>query len=143
MSMSNQSFKDERIELHGKSFHNCTFENCELIFDGDRPPTLKDNHFTDSTFVFTGAATRTLYLLSNIYHAGDGGKEVINKLLPTFAIAPCMATKFARSHRIRLIIASINTYGTKNSCWLEKQIGQRKLLNPAVTTLINLRVPLQ
>ena len=97
MSMSNQSFKDERIELHGKSFHNCTFENCELIFDGDRPPTLKDNHFTDSTFVFTGAATRTLYLLSNIYHAGDGGKEVIEQ---TFAN---IRNRSMHGHEIRTI----------------------------------------
>ena len=79
MSIQNQSFKDERIELHGKSFHNCTFENCELVFDGDRPPTLKDNRFVDTIFVFTGAATRTLYLLSNIYHAGEGGKDVIEE----------------------------------------------------------------
>ena len=77
MSELDKTFSNERIDLHGKSFHNCTFENCELVFDGDRPPTLKDNRFIDTRFVFTGAATRTLYLLSNIYHAGDGGKEVV------------------------------------------------------------------
>ena len=52
------------------------------MFDGDRPPTFQDNRFVDSVFVFTGAAVRTLYLLSNIYHAGDGGKEVVEQ---TFA----------------------------------------------------------
>ena len=82
MNYRDQSFKQERVELHGKSFHGCTFEGCELIFDGDRPPTFKDNQFVDSVFVFTGAATRTLYLLSNIYHAGEGGSEVIEN---TFA----------------------------------------------------------
>jgi hypothetical protein len=82
MNHQGESFKDERIELHGESFHECTFENCELVFDGDRPPTLKDNKFVDSVFVFTGAATRTLYLLSNVFHAGDGGREVIEE---TFA----------------------------------------------------------
>lgn len=82
MSELNERFENERIELHGKSFHNCTFTNCELVFDGDRPPTLKDNHFVDTRFVFTGAAVRTLYLLSNIYHAGDGGREVVEQ---TFA----------------------------------------------------------
>lgn len=79
MHHSNQTFKSETIELHGKSFQDCTFENCELIFDGDRPPTLQNNRFVDTVFVFTGPATRTLYLLSNIYHAGEGGKEVIEK----------------------------------------------------------------
>ena len=33
----------------------------------------------DLVFVFTEAAVRTLYLLSNIYHAGDGGKQVIEE----------------------------------------------------------------
>ena len=79
MDELNKTFRNERIELHGRSFHNCTFENCELVFDGDRPPTLKDNRFVDTIFEFTGAAVRTLYLLSNIYHAGDGGKEVIEQ----------------------------------------------------------------
>ena len=82
MNHKNETFEDQRMELHGKFFHNCTFTNCELVFDGDRPPTFKDNKFVDSVFVFTGHATRTLYLLSNIYHAGEGGKEVIEK---TFA----------------------------------------------------------
>jgi len=79
MHHQNQTFSRERIALHGRSFHNCTFENCELVFDGDRPPTFKDNRFVDTVFVFTGAATRTLYLLSNIYHAGNGGQEVVER----------------------------------------------------------------
>lgn len=82
MNHRHETFRNQRIELHGKSFHDCTFENCELVFDGDRPPTFKDNRFVDSVFVFTGAATRTLYLLSNIYHAGEGGREVVER---TFA----------------------------------------------------------
>jgi hypothetical protein len=82
MNHQHQTFRQQRIELHGKSFHDCTFEECELVFDGDRPPTFKDNRFVDSVFVFTGAATRTLYLLSNIYHAGDGGRAVVER---TFA----------------------------------------------------------
>ncbi len=79
MHHSNETFQSERIELHGKSFQDCTFEDCELVFDGDRPPTLQNNRFVDTVFVFSGPATRTLYLLSNIYHAGEGGKEVIEK----------------------------------------------------------------
>lgn len=79
MNHQDETFKDQRLELHGKFFTNCTFENCELAFDGDRPPTFKNNKFVDTVFVFTGHATRTLYLLSNIYHAGEGGREVIEK----------------------------------------------------------------
>lgn len=80
MQYMNQKFENERIELDGKTFHDCEFENCELVFDGDRPPTFSDNRFVDSVFVLTGHATRTMYLLSNIYHAGDGGKEVVESI---------------------------------------------------------------
>jgi hypothetical protein len=77
MNYQSQTFSNERIDLAGKSFHNCTFQNCELVFDGDRSPTFKDNKFVDTVFVFTNEAVRTLYFLANIYHAGEGGQQVI------------------------------------------------------------------
>ena len=76
MNFLNQVFDNERIDLHSKSFHGCTFNNCELVYDGDRSPTFTDNEFLDTVFVFTGAAVRTLYLPGNIHHAGEGGPEV-------------------------------------------------------------------
>ncbi len=81
MHYMNQSFKDEKIDLDGKTFHNCVFENCELIFNGDRPPTFSDNQYLDTQFVMTGPAVRTVYLLSNIYHAGEGGRQVVENLV--------------------------------------------------------------
>ena len=77
MNHQNQAFNNERIELAGKTFHNCVFTNCELVFDGHRSPTFRDNKFIDTVFVFTEHAVRTLYFLANIYHAGAGGKLVI------------------------------------------------------------------
>lgn len=77
MIYRDRKFTDERIDLSEKIFHGCTFERCELVFDGHRPPSFHDNRFVDSVFVFTGPAVRTLYFLSNIYHAGDGGREVV------------------------------------------------------------------
>ena len=79
MNFVDESFENERIELHGKSFRGCQFTNCELVYDGDRSPTFSNNIFIDTVFVFTGPAVRTLYFLGNIYHAGDGGREVIDK----------------------------------------------------------------
>ena len=81
MEHRSKTFKNERVELGGHIFHDCTFEHCELVFNGDRSPTFKDNRFVDSVFVFVGAATRTLYFLSNVFHAGDGGREVIEHTL--------------------------------------------------------------
>ena len=98
MNHTGETFTNERIALHGKFFQNCTFKNCELVFDGDRPPTFKDNRFIDTVFVFTGSATRTLYLLSNIYHAGDGGREVIDQ---TYS---AIRERKLRGHEVRTIV---------------------------------------
>ena len=77
MNYRSETFSNERIDLAGKSFHECTFQDCELVFDGARSPTFKDNKFIDTVFVFTDEAVRTLYFLANIYHAGEGGQQVI------------------------------------------------------------------
>ena len=77
MNQQNKTFSNERVELSGSHFHGCRFENCELVYRGDRSPTFEDNEFVDSVFVFTDAAVRTMYFLSNIYHAGKGGEEVV------------------------------------------------------------------
>lgn len=79
MNFLNQTFENERVELHGNSYHNCRFKNCELVYDGDRSPTFHDNEFIDSVFVFTGSALRTLYFLGNMYNTGAGGREVVEK----------------------------------------------------------------
>ncbi len=82
MHYQGSTFRNERVELSGTHFHGCRFENCELVYRGDRPPTFEDNEFIDSVFVFTDAAVRTMYFLSNMCHAGKGGEEVVEK---TFA----------------------------------------------------------
>jgi hypothetical protein len=77
MHYENQIFRNQSVDLSDNRFHSCTFENCKLVYRGDRSPTFQDNHFIDSVFVFTDAAIRTIYFLSNIYHAGRGGREVV------------------------------------------------------------------
>jgi len=77
MEYHNRFFRDESIDLSDNRFHGCTFEKCRLVYRGDRSPTFQDNHFVDSVFVFADAAIRTIYFLSNIYHAGPGGREVV------------------------------------------------------------------
>ena len=98
MQFKNKIFKNERVELDGKVFHDCMFENCELVFSGDRPPTFADNRFVDSVFVLTGHATRTLYLLSNIYHAGKGGTEVVEKIFSD------IRNRDVHGHEIRTVV---------------------------------------
>lgn len=79
MIYRDQTFDGERVVLHGNFFNDCTFKNCELVYDGAPSPTFHNNQFVDSVFIFTGPALRTLYFLGNIYHAGEGGEEVVEK----------------------------------------------------------------
>lgn len=79
MHQTNKTFRNQRVELTGSRFHDCTFENCELVYRGDPSPTFKDNEFIDSTFVFKDAAIRTLYFLENLYHSGKGGREIVEQ----------------------------------------------------------------
>ena len=79
MNYLNHTFQDERIDLHDNSYHQCIFKNCELVYDGGRPPTFHDNEFIDSVFIFTGPALRTLYFLGNMYQSGEGGQEIMEQ----------------------------------------------------------------
>lgn len=81
MIYSNQVFDGERLELHGNFYRDCTFKNCELVYDGDPSPTFHNNQFIDTVFVFTGPALRTLYFLGNLYRAGEGGQELVEQTL--------------------------------------------------------------
>ena len=79
MNYDNRTFRDESVELTGNRFHGCTFERCKLVYRGDISPTFHDNQFIDSVFMFADSAMRTIYFLSNIYHAGPGGREVVEE----------------------------------------------------------------
>jgi len=79
MIYQNQTFKNEQVELSGNAYHGCRFEHCELVYRGEPSPTFQDNEFVDSVFIFADAAIRTMYFLANMYHAGAGGREVVEK----------------------------------------------------------------
>jgi hypothetical protein len=79
MDYTNKTFENERIDLSDSRVHGCTFINCELVYRGEPSPTFQDNEFINSTFVFRDDAIRTLYFLSNIYHAGAGGREIVEQ----------------------------------------------------------------
>ncbi len=79
MFYQDKTFTGERVELQGNAFHGCTFKDCELVYRGEPSPNFQDNNLIDSVFVFTDAAICTLYFLANIYHAGRGGQEVVER----------------------------------------------------------------
>jgi hypothetical protein len=79
MEYRDQTFENERIELSDGRFHGCKFIDCELVYRGEPSPTFQDNEFVNSNFVFRDSAIRTLYFLSNLYHTGEGGREVVEQ----------------------------------------------------------------
>jgi len=105
MNYDNQSFKDQTVELSGNRFHGCTFERCKLVYRGDISPTFNDNHCIESAFVFADAAIRTIYFLSNIYHAARAAAKWWKIPSSVFGSVPFMAWWPARSRRTHKITA--------------------------------------
>jgi hypothetical protein len=58
----NCHFENARVDLHAGAYIGCTFERCELIFDG-RPVHLDSNRFSGCSWNFAGPAAATIAVL--------------------------------------------------------------------------------
>jgi hypothetical protein len=77
---TNTVFVDERIDLDGRSFQGCTFQQCELVYSGIAPLTLMDSAVNDCRWSFEGAAALTLDFMRALYMNGDaGGRAVVEQ----------------------------------------------------------------
>jgi hypothetical protein len=70
-----QRFADQSIVIDGNHYVACEFVRCRIQFSGGSLPKLIDNSFTDCSFVFDGAAARTVQFMTALY--GGGGKDLI------------------------------------------------------------------
>jgi hypothetical protein len=70
MDYSKKTFKGETVTLDGNTFHQCTFENCELIYKGGKPPAMSGCSFNTPRFKFEGPAADTLAFFAAMYHGG-------------------------------------------------------------------------
>jgi len=61
----NKSFRGQTVRLDGKSFSNCRFENCVLIYSGERCE-WEDTSFFNCQIVFDGPANNTVQFLRGI-----------------------------------------------------------------------------
>jgi hypothetical protein len=75
MIAEGQTYKKQRICLDGASFHNCTFEECELIYSGLMPTVLQNNTMRDCRWQFAGPALNTVGFMTMLY--GGGAKDLI------------------------------------------------------------------
>jgi len=70
-------FENADILLDGNEYAGCTFRRCRLIFGGSASVGMKDNLLVECSWIFTGAAERTLAFMSALY--GGGATELIEQ----------------------------------------------------------------
>lgn len=60
-----QHFKNEKVEIDGKRFTSCTFEDCELLYSGNGDVEIGIGCRSVHGFrpIFSGPAKRTVLLL--------------------------------------------------------------------------------
>ena len=75
MKFKDHPFQDEPVNLNGNQFDHCTFNNCELIFNGVGSVTLTNNAFNDCKWIFEGPAADTVAFMKALYSMGGGGRH--------------------------------------------------------------------
>ena len=75
MNVENSTFVHEVVHMDSRTYRNCRFEECTLIYSGGEIPRLANNSFTECRWVFDGAALRTMAFLRDLYHDGGEGGE--------------------------------------------------------------------
>jgi len=65
-----KTFIGKSLEMDGKSFNNCVFQQCNLVYSGGNPPVLNGCSFNNCSWQFGGAAARTLGFFAGLYSGG-------------------------------------------------------------------------
>jgi hypothetical protein len=81
-------FENERIELDGCAFVDCTFKNCLLVFGATAPISLVNIVFDDVQWEFTKAAAMTTEFLAGLYRLGDYGRGLVEGTFETIRKGP-------------------------------------------------------
>ncbi|MGX9693783.1 hypothetical protein ACTJNK_25840 [Achromobacter anxifer] len=78
-TIQNRTFRDETVEIDGKIFRNCRFENVILKYSGEQPFSLQDSQFHGSLqFFFAGPAANAVEALTAMYTGfGDLGRQMV------------------------------------------------------------------
>lgn len=75
--VTGQTFADTEVETDGKTFTDCTFGSCSLLYTGGQHPFFERCTFNDGvTWNFKGGALRTIQFLQRINN-DDGGENFI------------------------------------------------------------------
>ena len=64
------TFSNETVVLDGNDYRNCTFDNCEIVFNGTDSVSLFGINFNDCRWTFDGPAGRTIDFMTALYQSG-------------------------------------------------------------------------
>lgn len=65
-----KAFVRKELEVDGKSFVNCSFNQCVFIYSGGNPPEINGCSFDNCSWKFADAAARTLGFFSGMHSGG-------------------------------------------------------------------------
>jgi hypothetical protein len=74
-----EAFTNERVVLDGNDYRNCTFTDCQMVFNGTAPVSLHGINFISCQWTFDGPAGLTINFMTALYQAGL--KDMINQTL--------------------------------------------------------------
>ena len=64
------TFANETVVLDGNDYRNCTFTNCEIVFNATSSVSLNGINFNDCQWTFGGPAGTTINFMTALYQAG-------------------------------------------------------------------------
>jgi hypothetical protein len=74
-----QKFAKKRIDLDGRHFDHCEFNECKLVYHGQGPVGLSNSKFDHVNWEFADHAARTVQFMRDLYHGGM--KDVVEKII--------------------------------------------------------------
>ena len=64
------AFSNETVVLDGNEYRNCTFTDCEIVFNATAPVSLHGINFISCQWTFDGPAGLTIDFMTSLYQAG-------------------------------------------------------------------------
>jgi hypothetical protein len=75
------TFKNAIVHVDGKSYRECRFERCQLVYSGGELPSLVDCEFLRCRWTLEGAGARTLRLMKAMVERGGSMRELVERSL--------------------------------------------------------------
>lgn len=81
-TVANQNFVEQTIQLDGRIFQDCSFENCTLVYAGHTPASFVQCRFAETKWEVTAAAENVMQFLESLYRdGGESGKQWVEQAL--------------------------------------------------------------